>query len=189
MDLTVIYRSQEKLIRNVHKKDIRKSTAMVFQNFNLFKKKTVLENITEGLIIVKRIDKENASRIGIEVLEKVGLKDKWKAYPSTLSGGQQQRVAIGRALALNPKIMLFDEPTSALDPELVGEVLDLIEELTLEHMTMIIVTHEMGFAKDVADKVIFVDNGDILEIGKPEEVFGSPKNIRAKKFLGRFRRS
>ncbi len=177
-------------VKEAHRKDIlkmRKLTAMVFQNFNLFKNKTVLENITEALIIVKKMEKEEAKRIAMDALEQVGLKDKYSAYPATLSGGQQQRVAIGRAMALKPKVILFDEPTSALDPELVGEVLDLIKKLTEKDITMMIVTHEMSFARDVADKIIFMADGKILESGKPQEIFECPKNFRTQKFLKRFK--
>lgn len=168
------------------KKDIqllRRETAMVFQNYNLFNNKTALENITEALTIVKKISKTEAQEIGEKLLYQVGLKDKINSYPSTLSGGQKQRVGIARAMALNPKVILFDEPTSALDPELVGEVLNVIRELAQKHMTMLIVTHEMGFARDVADRVIFMDNGNIVEQGKPENIFTRPKHERTKKFL------
>lgn len=168
------------------KKDIqllRRETAMVFQNYNLFNNKTALENITEALTIVKKISKTEAQEIGEKLLYQVGLNDKINSYPSTLSGGQKQRVGIARAMALNPKVILFDEPTSALDPELVGEVLNVIRELAQRHMTMLIVTHEMGFARDVADRVIFMDNGNIVEQGKPENIFTRPKHERTKKFL------
>lgn len=176
-------------VENVTKKEIyklRQLTAMVFQNFNLFKNKTALENITEPLIVVKKMNKKEAKQIGFDILEKIGLVDKADCYPSKLSGGQQQRVAIGRAIGINPKVILFDEPTSALDPELVGEVLDLIRDLANEHMTMMIVTHEMAFAKDVADRVMFMDNGKIAEVGAPEDIFFNPTNPRTKKFLKRF---
>lgn len=162
---------------------LRRETAMVFQNYNLFNNKTALENITEALTIVKKVSKTKAQEIGKKLLFQVGLKDKINSYPSTLSGGQKQRVGIARAMALNPKVILFDEPTSALDPELVGEVLNVIRELAKKHMTMLIVTHEMGFARDVADRVIFMDNGNIVEQGKPEDIFTNPKHVRTKKFL------
>ncbi|MEJ8553206.1 amino acid ABC transporter ATP-binding protein [Tepidibacter sp. Z1-5] len=171
---------------NPSKKDInnlRKSTAMVFQNYNLFKNKTALENITQSLIVNKGMSKEDAESLGLEILNQVGLSDKMNNYPSTLSGGQQQRVGIARAMALNPKVILFDEPTSALDPELVGEVLNVIRNLAKKDMTMIIVTHEMGFAKEVANRVIFMDNGNIIEEGSPNEIFNNPKHERTKRFL------
>lgn len=170
----------------VSKKDIqnlRRRTAMVFQNYNLFKNKTAIENITEALLVVKNTPKDEAEMIGEKLLKQVGLIDKRNSYPMTLSGGQQQRVSIARAMALSPDVILFDEPTSALDPELVGEVLNVIRELAQKHMTMLIVTHEMGFARDVADRVIFMDNGYIVEESKPEEIFTKPKHERTKKFL------
>lgn len=167
-------------------RELRQQTAMVFQSFNLFNNKTVLENIIEALIIVKKENKNQAVEKGLQILEKIGLKDKADSYPSKLSGGQQQRVGIGRAIALNPKVILFDEPTSALDPELVGEVLDLIRELAHEHMTMMIVTHEIAFAKEVPDTVVFMDEGRIVETGSPKEIFASPKNQRTEQFLSRF---
>lgn len=172
--------------QKVHKQDIntlRKATAMVFQNYHLFKNKTALENITEALMVVKNIKKEQANKIGEKLLHQVGLLEKKNNYPSTLSGGQQQRVSIARAMALNPKVMLFDEPTSALDPELVGEVLSVIRNLAKAHMTMLIVTHEMSFAKEVADRIIFMDDGHIIEEGTPKELFIKPKHERTKKFL------
>lgn len=162
---------------------LRQNSGMVFQNFNLFKNKTVLQNITEGLIIVKKMDKSKAEEIALNILDQVGLSDKKDNYPVTLSGGQQQRVAIGRALAMNPKILLFDEPTSALDPELVNEVLELIRKLAKQHMTMLIVTHEISFAKNVSDKVCFMANGEIIEEGPASEVIDNPKNERTKQFL------
>ncbi len=156
---------------------------MVFQRFNLFPHKTVLENVMLAPIHVRKTDPEQARRKALELLEKVGLSDKADVYPAKLSGGQQQRVAIARALAMEPKIMLFDEPTSALDPELVGEVLNVMKELATQGMTMIVVTHEMGFAKEVADKVIFMADGEILEAAPPEELFENPKTDKAKQFL------
>ncbi|MDQ0246680.1 L-cystine transport system ATP-binding protein [Bacillus fengqiuensis] len=164
---------------------LRKKTAMVFQHYNLFKHKTVLENVMEGLVIVQKLPKEAARKKSLEVLEKVGLADKINVYPSQLSGGQQQRVGIARALALNPEVILFDEPTSALDPELVGEVLEVIRNIAREGITMIVVTHEMGFARDVSNHVVFMDQGTIVEEGKPVEIFSNPKEERTKRFLKR----
>ena len=156
---------------------------MVFQHFNLFPHMTVLGNVLEGLTQVKKLSKNEALEIAEAMLEKVGMSDKADVYPSFISGGQKQRVAIARALAMNPKIMLFDEPTSALDPELVGEVLVVMKDLAREGMTMMVVTHEMGFAREVADRVIYMDEGIIVEQGTPEEVFDNPKNERTKAFL------
>lgn len=156
---------------------------MVFQRFNLFPHMTVIENVMEAPMTVRKVPKEEASVEAIKLLEKVGLADKRNEYPSRLSGGQQQRVAIARALAMKPKIMLFDEPTSALDPELVGEVLEVMKDLANEGMTMLVVTHEMGFAKEVGSRVIFMDNGEIKEEGRPEEIFSNPKNERTRAFL------
>lgn len=171
---------------NATKKDIielRKHTSMVFQNYNLFKNKTALENVMEALIVVHKKSKDEAREISIKLLEKVGMLDRKDFYPSKLSGGQQQRIAIARAMAVNPNVILFDEPTSALDPELVGEVLSVIKSLAKEGITMIIVTHEIGFAKDVSNRVIFMDNGVIAEEGTPDEIFNNPKNERTAKFL------
>ncbi|MBD5640598.1 amino acid ABC transporter ATP-binding protein [Clostridium botulinum] len=165
--------------------ELRLNTSMVFQSYNLFKNKTALENIMEPLIIVKKMDEDKAKERALSILKQVGLEDKKDYYPSKLSGGQQQRVGIGRAMAVDPKIMLFDEPTSALDPELVGEVLEVIKKLAEQDTTMIIVTHEMRFAKSAADKVIFMDGGNIVEQGTPEEVFNNPKNERTIKFLNK----
>lgn len=162
---------------------IRMELGMVFQNFNLFPHKTVLENLTIAPIKLKKIPIETANDIAIQLLDKVGLKNKANTYPRTLSGGQQQRVAIARALAMNPKIMLFDEPTSALDPEMISEVLDVMTTLAKEGMTMIVVTHEMGFAREVADRIIFMDAGNIIEISTPAHFFTCPKQERTKKFL------
>lgn len=162
---------------------LRKCTSMVFQSYNLFKNKTAIENIMEPLITVKGINKSESKKIAINILEKVGLADKKDSYPSKLSGGQQQRVAIGRSMAVNPKIMLFDEPTSALDPELVGEVLNVIRTLAEQKTTMIIVTHEMKFARDAADRVLFMDEGTIVEQGSPEKIFNYAENPRTIKFL------
>lgn len=170
--------------KDIH--NLRKQSAMVFQNYNLFNNKTVLENVTEALVVVKGINKKEAEEIALEQLKKVGLEEKKDVYPKTLSGGQKQRVSIARAMAINPEVILFDEPTSALDPELVSEVLAVIKKLAKEHRTMIIVTHEMKFAKDVADKVVFMEGGVVVESGKPEEIFINPKEQRTKEFLSSF---
>lgn len=174
--------------KRVGKQDIlqlRRKSAMVFQQYNLFKHKTALENVMEGLVIVQKRPKEEARERSVRVLEKVGLGSKLDAYPSELSGGQQQRVGIARALALEPEVILFDEPTSALDPELVGEVLEVIRKIAKEGITMIVVTHEMGFAHDVSNHVVFMDGGVIVEEGTPQEIFSSPKEERTKQFLKR----
>ncbi|OLO98725.1 ectoine/hydroxyectoine ABC transporter ATP-binding protein EhuA [Mycolicibacterium porcinum] len=163
----------------------RRDIGMVFQHFNLFPHRTALENIIEAPIRVKRVKKEAALARAKDLLDQVGLAAKADAYPAQLSGGQQQRVAIARALAMNPKLMLFDEPTSALDPELVGEVLAVIKKLAGEGMTMVVVTHEMGFAREVADKLVFMDGGVIVESGKPREVMANPKHERTKEFLSK----
>lgn len=162
---------------------IREKVGMVFQHFNLFPHKTVLENIIEAPIMVKGVDKEEAISTAKQLLEKVGLEDKFDVYPSKLSGGQKQRVAIARALAMEPEIMLFDEPTSALDPELVGEVLTTMKELAKEGMTMVVVTHEMEFAREVADWVVYMHDGKIIERGNPEQIFNHPKEERTQEFL------
>ncbi|MFR0670821.1 MAG: amino acid ABC transporter ATP-binding protein [Veillonella parvula] len=163
--------------------DVRAEVGMVFQNFNLFPHMTVMENLTLAQTKVRKTSMEEAKKIGQALLDRVGLADKANAYPDSLSGGQKQRVAIARALAMRPKVMLFDEPTSALDPEMVSEVLDVMKSLAEEGMTMVIVTHEMGFAKKVADRVLFVDGGLILEDDTPERVFDAPTNERTKSFL------
>jgi len=162
---------------------LRMELGMVFQSFNLFPHKTVLENLTLAPIKLKGLSKAEADAIALKLLEKVGIQDKAHVYPSRLSGGQQQRVAIARALAMSPKIMLFDEPTSALDPEMIGEVLDVMVTLAKEGMTMAVVTHEMGFAREVADRVVFMDHGAIIEEGTPEHFFQNPDNDRTKLFL------
>lgn len=167
---------------------VRQSIAMVFQQFNLYPHKTVLENVTMAPILIKKVPKEEAEYSGLSYLERVGLKDKANYYPMQLSGGQQQRVAIARALNMKPKIILFDEPTSALDPEMIQEVLDVMVDLTKEGITMVAVTHEMGFARQVADRVIFVDSGEILEEGSPEHFFKSPTQERTKQFLSKILR-
>jgi len=162
---------------------LRSSMGMVFQQFNLFPHMTVLENVIEGPVTVKRMNRSEAVAIADRLLEKVGLQDKRDVYPNQLSGGQKQRVAIARALAMEPRMMLFDEPTSALDPELVGGVLAVMKELAVEGMTMIVVTHEMGFAREVGDRVIFMDEGKIVESGSPEEIFSKPCEERTRCFL------
>ena len=163
----------------------RQKMGMVFQHFNLFPHKTILENITLAPIKVLKKSKEEAEARAMELLEKVGLAAKANAYPSQLSGGQKQRIAIVRALAMDPEVMLFDEPTSALDPEMVGEVLELMKELARDGMTMVVVTHEMGFAREVASRVIFMESGEVREQGSPEEFFGNPKDERLKEFLSK----
>lgn len=164
---------------------LRREVGMVFQKFNLFPMFTVLENITYAPVLINKMKKEAAKELAMDLLTKVGLADKAQAYPSTLSGGQQQRVAIARALAMKPKALLFDEPTSALDPELVGDVLEVMKQLAAEGMTMMVVTHEMGFAREVADRVVFMDKGYIVEEGKPEKIFNFPENQRTREFLAR----
>lgn len=164
--------------------ETRRSIGMIFQGFNLLEQRTVLKNVCYPLEIAK-VKKESAIKKAKEMLKLVGLSDKEGAYPSQLSGGQKQRVAIVRALCMNPEVMLFDEPTSALDPEMVGEVLDVMKQLAKEGMTMVVVTHEMGFAREVADRVIFMDSGEIVETGTPEEIFTSPKNPRTQSFLSK----
>jgi polar amino acid transport system ATP-binding protein len=162
---------------------VREEVGMVFQSFNLFPHKTVLENLTLAQIVVRKRDRKEAEEIAMELLRKVNITEKAYAYPTKLSGGQQQRVAIARSLAMNPKAILFDEPTSALDPEMIGEVLDVMKNLALEGMTMVVVTHEMGFAREVSDRVIFMDHGRIVEEGTPEHFFTNPTHERAKLFL------
>lgn len=177
--------------KNSNKLDIlnlRRKTAMVFQNYNLFKNRTILENVMEGLVYVQKINKKEAREISITALEKVGLGDRLNYYPAQLSGGQQQRASIARALALKPEVILFDEPTSALDPELVGEVLQIMKEVAQTGITMIVVTHEISFAREVASRVIFMANGHIVEDGKPEEVIDNPKEERTRQFLDRILR-
>lgn len=164
---------------------IRQKMGMVFQQFNLFPHLTIMENITLAPVLLKKMTKEEAIKRGQELLARVNLSEKADAYPAQLSGGQKQRVAIARALAMNPEIMLFDEPTSALDPEMVGEVLDVMKDLAKSGMTMVIVTHEMGFAREVATRVLFMDQGIVMESGTPEEVFGNPQNERTKIFLSK----
>lgn len=163
----------------------RRDVGMVFQHFNLFPHRTALQNITEAPVHVKKVEKKSAVQRARDLLERVGLSEKADAYPAQLSGGQQQRVAIARALAMDPKLMLFDEPTSALDPELVGEVLNVMRDLAGAGMTMVVVTHEMGFAREVADQLVFMDDGVIVESGKPREVLANPQQLRTKAFLSK----
>ncbi|MBP2643147.1 MAG: peptide transporter ATP-binding protein [Firmicutes bacterium] len=170
---------------DLDRKKLRKEVGMVFQRFNLFPMFTVLKNITYAPVRINKMKKEEAQELAMELLSKVGLADKANVYPSTLSGGQQQRVAIARALAMKPQMLLFDEPTSALDPELVGDVLKVMKQLAKDGMTMVVVTHEMGFARDVADRVVFMDKGYVVEEGKPEKIFNYPENPRTKEFLAR----
>ena len=171
--------------KNVDINKIREKMGMVFQQFNLFPHKTVMENLTIGPTKIKNISNGDAVKKGSELLEKVGILDKKNIYPNSLSGGQKQRIAIARALAMEPDVMLFDEPTSALDPEMVGEVLGVMKSLAKDGMTMVVVTHEMGFAKEVGDRILFMDEGRIIEEGTPEEIFQNPKNSRTKDFLSK----
>lgn len=181
----IIFEGKNITDKNTNINEIREKMGMVFQQFNLFPHKTVLENLTIAPINVKNKSKEEAVKKANDLLKKVGLLDKADAYPSSLSGGQKQRIAIARALAMEPDVMLFDEPTSALDPEMVGEVLNVMKDLAKEGMTMIVVTHEMGFAREVGDRIIFMDGGKIVEQGTPEEIFDNPKNPRTKDFLSK----
>ena len=164
---------------------VRREMGMVFQRFNLFPHKSVLDNITLAPKLVRKVDSDTAVQQAYELLQKVGLRDKAHAYPDQLSGGQQQRVAIARALAMRPKVMLFDEPTSALDPEMIGEVLDVMKDLAREGMTMIVVTHEMSFAREVGDRVIFIDDGQLVEENAPDELFNNPQHPRTQSFLSK----
>lgn len=182
---TVQYEGKNLLDKNCDIRKFREEVGMVFQKFNLFPLKTVVQNVMMAPILTKHMNKEEAHAKALELLDKVGLKDKADVYPSTLSGGQQQRVAIARALAMEPKALLFDEPTSALDPELVGDVLDVMKSLAKEGMTMIVVTHEMGFARDVADRVIFMADGYVVEEGRPDAIFTAPRERRTQSFLSR----
>ncbi len=166
---------------NINKQ--REKMGMVFQQFNLFPHMTVMENITLSAVKVKKLPKDQAEKIAMDLLKRIGLEDKANIYPNQLSGGQKQRIAIVRALAMSPDVMLFDEPTSALDPEMVGEVLDVMKKLASDGMTMVVVTHEMGFAKEVGNRVLFMDEGKIVEQGTPEELFSNPKNPRTQDFL------
>ena len=181
----IIFEDNDITDKKVDINKIREKMGMVFQQFNLFPHKTVLENLTIAPIKVKGLSKADAEKKAMELLERVGLSNKAKAYPSSLSGGQKQRIAIARALAMEPDVMLFDEPTSALDPEMVGEVLNVMKDLAKEGMTMVVVTHEMGFAREVGDRIIFMDNGNIVEQGTPDEIFSNPKNPRTIDFLSK----
>lgn len=187
-DGTMRMDDKEYVLKKASKKEIleiRRRTAFVFQNYGLFVHKTALQNVMEGLVVVQKKTKEEAEKIAREALEWVGVADKADSYPSQLSGGQQQRIGIARAIALKPDVILFDEPTSALDPELVGETLDVIKKVARKGITMIVVTHEMAFAEDVAEKVVFMDGGVVVEEGTPQEIFSHPKEERTRKFLAR----
>lgn len=184
----LIFNNQEIDLKSASRKEIlsiRRKTAFVFQNYGLFQHKTAIQNVMEGLVVVQKNLKEEARKKAEDALEWVGLLDKKDYYPSQLSGGQQQRVGIARAVALHPEVILFDEPTSALDPELVGETLEVIKKVAKKGITMIIVTHEMSFAEDVADKVVFMDGGNVVETGTPKEIFLNPREERTRKFLAR----
>lgn len=181
----ILIDGEDILDKNININKLREKIGMVFQSFNLFPHLNVIDNIMLSPIELKKMTKQEAEKTALELLEKVGLKDKAKEYPNNLSGGQKQRIAIARALAMKPEIMLFDEPTSALDPEMVGEVLQVMKDLAKAGMTMVVVTHEMGFAREVGDRVIFVDGGKIVEEDSPEEIFNNPKNERTISFLNK----
>lgn len=181
----IIFEGKNITDKKVDINKIREKMGMVFQQFNLFPHKTVLDNLTIAPIKVKGVSKADAEKKAKELLDRVGLLNKADAYPSSLSGGQKQRIAIARALAMDPDVMLFDEPTSALDPEMVGEVLNVMKELAKDGMTMVVVTHEMGFAREVGDRILFMDKGNIMEEGTPEEIFSNPKNPRTIDFLSK----
>lgn len=183
---TLVFDGVPYSMHNASKKEIaqiRKKTAFVFQNYNLFRNKTALQNVTEGLIVARNVPKKEAEGKGRRLLAKVGLADRAESYPNQLSGGQQQRVAIARAMASDPEIILFDEPTSALDPELTSEVLNVMRQLAADGMTMLVVTHEMGFARNVSTKIVFMENGVVLEEGNPQEFFDNPQEERTRAFL------
>ncbi len=182
---TVIVDGNEISDKKIDINQVRENIGMVFQHFNLFGNLTVLENLMLAPVELKKMTKEEARVKGMELLKRVGIEEKADVYPSKLSGGQKQRVAIARSLAMNPSIMLFDEPTSALDPEMVGEVLEVMKQLAREGMTMVVVTHEMGFAREVSDRVIFMDGGVIVEENRPEEIFSNPQEERTKSFLNK----
>ena len=184
-DGTITFEGKDITSKETNIDKMREKMGMVFQQFNLFPHKTVCENICLAPMKVKNVSKEEAKSKAIELLKKVGLEDKIDAYPASLSGGQKQRIAIARALAMEPDVMLFDEPTSALDPEMVGEVLNVMKDLAKEGMTMVVVTHEMGFAREVGNRIIFMDQGTVLESGTPEEIFKNPKNPRTIDFLSK----
>ena len=181
----ILYHGKNVVGRGVNQPEYRSHVGMVFQQFNLFPHKTVLENITMAPVLLKKMTKEVANATGMELLDRVGLAEKAGVYPNRLSGGQKQRVAIARALAMQPDVLLFDEPTSALDPEMVGEVLEVMKQLARNHTTMVVVTHEMGFAREVGDRILFMDGGIISEQGTPEELFGNPQQPRTKEFLSK----
>ncbi|NLG82845.1 MAG: amino acid ABC transporter ATP-binding protein [Bacilli bacterium] len=181
----IIFQGQSILDKKTNINKVREQIGMVFQQFNLFPHMTVLDNITFAPRKLLKISKEEAYQLAVNLLKKINLENKIDAYPNSLSGGQKQRIAIVRALAMNPKVMLFDEPTSALDPEMVGEVLAVMKQLALEGMTMVVVTHEMGFAREVGSRVLFMDEGLILEEGTPQEIFANPKHPRTREFLGK----
>ena len=181
----IIFEGNSLMEKGVDINKIREKMGMVFQQFNLFPHKTVLQNLTIAPMKVKKLSAEDAKKKAMSLLERVGLANKATAYPSSLSGGQKQRIAIARALAMEPDVMLFDEPTSALDPEMVGEVLGVMKSLAKDGMTMVVVTHEMGFAKEVGDRILFMDEGRIIEEGTPEDIFQNPKNSRTKDFLSK----
>lgn len=181
----IIFEGSSLTQKGVDINKIREKMGMVFQQFNLFPHKTVLQNLTIAPMKVKKLSSDEAKKKAMALLERVGLSNKATAYPSSLSGGQKQRIAIARALAMEPDVMLFDEPTSALDPEMVGEVLNVMKDLAKEGMTMVVVTHEMGFAREVGDRILFMDNGNIVEQGTPEEIFNNPKNPRTIDFLSK----
>lgn len=182
---SIVFEGNELTDKKTDINKLRQKMGMVFQNFNLFNNLTIIDNITIGPIKIKGMAKKDAEEIAFKLLERVGLKDKAHVYPATLSGGQKQRVAIARSLAMEPDVMLFDEPTSALDPEMVREVLDVIKDLAKSGMTMVVVTHEMGFAKEVATKVVFMDDGKICESNNPKDFFENPQNERLKEFLSK----
>ncbi len=183
-----IYLSEHKINNSSDLSSIRQQIGMVFQDFNLFNHLTALQNVAIGPIKVKKVDKAKAIKLAMDELERVGLVDKAQNYPAELSGGQKQRVAIARALAMDPKIMLFDEPTSALDPELIGEVLEVMKDLANGGMTMMVVSHEMGFAREAADRIVFLENGVVSEMGTPEKIFNNPEKTRTKEFISRIAR-
>ncbi len=181
----ILFQNKSIIGKKVDINQVRQQMGMVFQQFNLFPHMTVLENITFSPRKLLKLSKEDSRKLALTLLKRIGLENKIDAYPAQLSGGQKQRIAIARALAMNPLVMLFDEPTSSLDPEMVGEVLYVMKELANEGMTMVVVTHEMGFAREVGDRVLFMDNGQIIEQGTPEELFNHPKEIRTKEFLSK----